>query len=354
MELGIIGLPQSGKKSLYELLTGAKTSESGDKIIAGVANIRDERFDRLVRMYAPKKEVPAKINIQLFPKIESDSIKEGKIFTDISKMDALCHVVRAFKDDSIYHALGSVDPIRDISMINSELVMHDLIFIEKRFERIEAAKKRKPDPRLDAEEKLLSRMQAHLEQEKHLRTFSLSDEDKKLISGYPFITAKKMLIVLNVGDKDIKDTSLVSKVKTSLKELDIEVMQVSAKLEAEILSLDSDEEKLEFMEDAGIEEPALNILSDLAMKTLGLISFFTVGKDEVRQWQIKKGSSAPEAAGEIHSDIQRGFIRAEVMKYKDLIEYGNEEELKKAGKFYVMGKDYIVEDGDIINFRFNV
>ncbi|HPD78019.1 MAG TPA: DUF933 domain-containing protein, partial [Spirochaetota bacterium] len=229
-----------------------------------------------------------------------------------------------------------------------------LIFIEKRFERIEAAKKRKPDPRLDAEEKLLSRMQAHLEQEKHLRTFSLSDEDKKLISGYPFITAKKMLIVLNVGDKDIKDTSLVSKVKTSLKELDIEVMQVSAKLEAEILSLDSDEEKLEFMEDAGIEEPALNILSDLAMKTLGLISFFTVGKDEVRQWQIKKGSSAPEAAGEIHSDIQRGFIRAEVMKYKDLIEYGNEEELKKAGKFYVMGKDYIVEDGDIINFRFNV
>jgi hypothetical protein len=141
MELGIIGLPQSGKKSLYELLTGAKASESGDKIIAGVANIRDERFDRLVRMYAPKKEVPAKINIQLFPKIESDSIKEGKIFTDISKMDALCHVVRAFKDDSIYHALGSVDPIRDISMINSELVMHDLIFIEKRFERIEAAKK---------------------------------------------------------------------------------------------------------------------------------------------------------------------------------------------------------------------
>ena len=333
MELGIIGLPQSGKKSLYELLTGAKTSESGDKIIAGVANIRDERFDRLVRMYAPKKEVPAKINIQLFPKIESDSIKEGKIFTDISKMDALCHVVRAFKDDSIYHALGSVDPIRDISMINSELVMHDLIFIEKRFERIEAAKKRKPDPRLDAEEKLLSRMQAHLEQEKHLRTFSLSDEDKKLISGYPFITAKKMLIVLNVGDKDIKDTSLVSKVKTSLKELDIEVMQVSAKLEAEILSLDSDEEKLEFMEDAGIEEPALNILSDLAMKTLGLISFLLLAKMRCVSGRLRKGHLLLRLQGEIHSDIQRGFIRAEVMKYKDLIEYGNEEELKKQENF---------------------
>lgn len=354
MELGIIGLPQTGKKSLYELLTGAKPSESGDKIIAGVADIRDERFDRLVKMYEPKKEVPARINLQLLPKIESDSIRDGKIFTDISKMDALCHIVRAFEDDSVYHASGSVDPLRDIEMINSELIMHDLIFIEKRFERIETARKRKAEAKLDIEEELLNRMKNHLEADRHLRSFSLTDEEKKILSGYPFITAKEILVVLNVSDKAIRDTALIDKVKKMLAPAGIEVMQVSAKLEAEISALDSDEERKEFMADAGITEPALNTLSFLAMKTLGLISFFTVGKDEVRQWQIHAGSSAPEAAGAIHSDIQRGFIRAEVMKYNDLIELGSEEEIKKSGKFHVMGKDYIVEDGDIINFRFNV
>jgi len=354
MELGIIGLPQTGKKSLYELLTGSKPTETGDKITAGVADIRDERFDTLVKMYEPKKEVPARINLQLLPKIESDSIREGKIFTDISKMDALCHVVRAFEDASVYHASGSVDPVRDIEMINSELIMHDLIFIEKRFERIEAARKRKAEPKLDVEEELLNRMKSHLEEEKHLRSFSFTEEEEKLLSGYPFITAKEILVVLNVGDNDISDTALIEKVKSMLAPLSIEVMQVSAKLEAEISALDSEEEQNEFMADAGITEPALNTLSFLAMKTLGLISFFTVGKDEVRQWQVRSGSSAPEAAGAIHSDIQRGFIRAEVMKYGDLIDLGSEEELKKAGKFHVMGKDYIVVDGDIINFRFNV
>lgn len=354
MELGIIGLPQTGKKSLFELLTGSRPLESGDKIIAGVADIRDERFNTLVRMYLPKKEVPARINLQLLPRIESDSIREGKIFTDISRMDALCHVVRAFKDESVYHASGSVDPLRDINMVNSELIMHDLIFIEKRFERIEANRKRKADAKLDIEEELLNRMKSHLEEELHLRTFKLTEEEEKLVSGYPFITAKEMLIVLNVGDSEIKDTSLMERVKGSMGKLHVEVMQVSAKLEAEISMLESEDEKREFMEDAGIKEPALNALSFLAMKTLGLISFFTVGKDEVRQWQIRSGSPAPVAAGAIHTDIQRGFIRAEIMKYNDLVSLGSEDEVKKAGRFHVMGKEYIVEDGDIINFRFNV
>lgn len=354
MELGIIGLPQTGKKSLFELLTGSRPAESGDKSVAGVADIRDARFDTLVKMYLPKKEVPARINLQLLPKIESDSIREGKIFTDISRMDALCHVVRAFKDDSVYHASGSVDPVRDIEMVNSELIMHDLIFIEKRVERIDAARKRKADAKLDAEEELLGRMRAHLEEDLCLRTFKLTEEEEKLISGYPFITAKEMLIVLNVSDSDIRNTSLMTKLGESLSKLHIEVMQVSAKLEAEISMLESEDEKKEFMEDAGIVQPALNTLSFLAMKTLGLISFFTVGKDEVRQWQVRSGSAAPVAAGVIHTDIQRGFIRAEIIKYDDLIAAGTEEDVKKAGKFHVMGKDYIIEDGDIVNFRFNV
>lgn len=354
MELGIIGLPQTGKKSLFRLLTGAVPHETGDRISAGVADIKDMRFDELVKMYMPKKELPARINLQLLPKIESDSIREGKIFTDISKMDALCHVVRVFDDDSVYHASGSVDAVRDIDFVNSELIFHDLIFIEKRFERIENSRKKKAEAKLDIEEELLGRMKDHLEKDLHLRTFELTDEEKKLIAGYPFITAKEILIVLNVGDDKISDTSLMEKVRIKLSPLFMEVMQVSARLEAEISALDSEEERLEFMTDAGIKEPALNQLSALAMKTLGLISFFTVGKDEVRQWQIRKGSPAPVAAGTIHTDIQRGFIRAEVMKYDDLMEHGTEDELKKAGKFHVMGKDYIVEDGDIINFRFNV
>ena len=352
MELGIMGLPQTGKKSLFKLLTG--TMPDNEKTAAGVAEIRDARFDRLVSMYIPKKEAPARINLQLLPKIESDSIREGKIFADISRMDALCHVVRAFEDDSVYHASGSVNAVRDIEMINAELIMHDLIFIEKRFERIENSRKKKAEKQLDIEEALLQKMKSHLEEDLHLRTFKLDEEQQKLIAGYPFITRKEMLVVLNVGDSLLGDKSLMESVKKSLEKLKIEVMQVSAKLEAEIASLDSEEEKREFMDDAGIEDDALSTLSLLSMKTLGLISFFTVGKDEVRQWQIRKNSSAPEAAGAIHSDIQRGFIRAEVMKYDDLIELGSEEELKKAGKFHVMGKEYIVADGDIINFRFNV
>ncbi len=354
MELGIIGLPQTGKKRLFQLLTGASGPDAGDKNSTGVADIRDVRFDELVKMYKPKKEVPARINLQLLPKIESDSIREGKIFTDISRMDALCHVVRAFEDDSVYHASGSVDAVRDIEMVNSELILHDLIFIEKRYERIEISRKKKGEARLDQEEELLGRMKTHLENDLHLRTLKLTEEEEKLISGYPFITAKEMLIVLNVSDDKIGDTSLMEKIRNKLVPLSMDIMQVSAKLEAEISALDSEEEKSEFMADAGINEPALNKLSALAMKTLGLMSFFTVGKDEVRQWQIGKGSIAPVAAGAIHSDIQRGFIRAEVMKYDELMKFGTEEELKKAGKFYVMGKEYIVEDGDIINFRFNV
>ena len=354
MELGIIGLPQTGKKSLYQLLTGAIPGDTGDKICAGVADKRDIRFDALVKMYKPKKEVPARINLQLLPKIESDSIRAGKIFTDISKMDALCHIVRAFEDDSVYHAKGSVDPLRDIEMINSELILHDLIFIEKRFERIENSRKKRSDAKLDQEEELLLRMKSHLEKDLHLRTFVLSDEESKLISGYPFITAKEMLIALNVDDKKIGDRSLIDKIKGIFEPLSMEFMQVSVKLESEIFSLDSEDEKSEFMADAGITEPALNQLTELSMRVLGLISFFTVGKDEVRQWLIKKRSSAPIAAGAVHSDIQKGFIRAEVMKYGDLIESGSEDELKKRGKFHVMGKEYIVEDGDIINFRFNV
>lgn len=356
MKLGIIGLPQTGKKSLFELLTGNLIPPSADpsKSVSGTADIRDDRFTALVRLFEPKKEVPARIDLELLPRIEHNTIREGAIFRDIADMDALCHVVRVFTDDAVYHLEGSVNPGRDVDFINNELTFHDLIFIEKRYERIEKSRRAKADKILDVEEELLGRMKTHLENGDPLRTFTLAPEEEKIIASYPFITRKRMVLVLNVNDESVNDTSITSTFMEKYGSAGIEVMQVSARLEKEIALLESEAEKREFMDAMGITEGALNVLSRLAMKSLGLMSFFTVGKDEVRQWLIRQGSTAPVAAGAIHTDIQRGFIRAEVMKYDDMIEYGSEEALKKAGKFLLMGKEYIVEDGDIVHFRFNV
>lgn len=354
MKLGIIGLPQTGKKLFFELLTGTELNElNTQKSVTGVTEIKDPRFDKLANMYKPKKEVRARVDLNLLPGFETGSSTTQDLFKEIADVDALCHIVRTFNDSSVYHVNGSVNPARDITNVNSELSLHDLIFIEKRMERIAKDLKAREEKRLREEEKLLVRFREHLEADKPLLSADVSDEEKKLTASYPFLTKKPVLIVLNTADAS--DNSAEMQAAISLcAETGVDVISVPVKLEKEIAQLDSEEERLEFMADAGISESALALLSSLAMKSLGLMSFFTVGKDEVRQWLIKRGSSAPEAAGAIHSDIQRGFIRAEVIKYGDLIELGSEDAVKKAGKLHVMGKDYIVEDGDIINFRFNV
>lgn len=357
MKIGMIGLPQVGKKTLFELLTNHKPSEKevvSGKPIKGVADIKDDRFDKLVTMYKPAKEVRARIDIELLPKIEKDTIAKGDIFADINELDAICHVVRVFKDDSIYHAEGSVDPKRDIDFVNAEFILHDLIFIEKRLERLDQKIKQIKEDAAIKERELLRKMKEHLDKTLPLRLLDLSHDDKKLISSYPFVTRKEMMLVLNVSENDVKNPSLVDAMRKELAPLRIDVMQVSAKVESEIAGLESEEERKEFLSSLGISEPAINLLTRLCIKTLSLISFFTVGQDEVRQWLVRSGSSAPEAAGVIHTDLQKGFIRAEVMKYSDLMAAGSEEKVKEAGKFYVKGKDYIVEDGDIINIRFNV
>lgn len=357
MKVGLIGLPQVGKKTLFELLTKHKPSEKeivSGKPIKGVAEILDPRYDRLVAMYKPNKEVRARIEIEALPKIEKDTIAKGDIFTDINELDAVCHVVRAFKDDSVYHVDGSVDAKRDIDFVNSELILHDLIFIEKRMERLEQKIKQTKEESSIKEKEVLVKLKAHLDTTLPLRLLSLNADEKKLISSYPFVTLKEMIVVLNVSEDGLKDTALVSQLAKELAPLKIDVMQVSAKVEGEVAAFESEGEKKEFLNELGIEEPAINLLTRVCIKALSLISFFTVGQDEVRQWLVKKGSSAPEAAGIIHSDLQKGFIRAEVMKYADLISYGSEEKLKEAGKQYLKGKDYTVEDGDILNIRFNV
>ncbi len=348
MKIGMIGLPQTGKKALFELLTGHKPSENevvSGKPINGVAEIRDSRFDALVAMYKPKKEVRARIELELLPKIEKDAISKGDIFTDIAEVDALCHVVRAFKDDSIYHVSGSVDPKRDIDEINSELLLHDLIFIEKRFERLDKKVKQTKEEASIKERDLLAKLKAHLDKEMPLRTLEISADDNKILTSYPFLTRKEIIIALNVSEDQLKNKPAIEGEN---------IMQVSAKVEAEIAALDSEEERKAFLSDLGITEPAMNILTRLCLKTLNLISFFTVGQDEVRQWNVRKGSTAAETAGVIHSDLQKGFIRAELIKLSDLKELGSEDAVKAQGKFYLKGKDYVVEDGDILSIRFNV
>jgi len=356
MKIGIIGLPQTGKKTLFQILTGHVFTEHSDqkKPAMGVADIIDQRFEKLVQLYKPKKQMHAKIDIELLPRLEKESIARGDIFKDIADVDAVCHVVRAFEDEAIYHVDGSIDPVRDIDMVGGELILHDLLFIEKRLERLEAQMKKQKDEKQQKEHDMLVRFREHLEKEQPLRLLALSHDEDMLIRSYPFITLKQMVIVLNVADDALTDMAIIEKLRARCDAEKMEVMQVSAKMEAEIAALESEAERREFLKDLGIDEPALGQLTRLCLKALGLMSFFTVGEDEVRQWLIRRNATAPEAAGAIHSDLQRGFIRAEVFKYGELMEHKNEAGLKAAGKLYLKGKDYIVEEGDILNIRFKV
>ncbi|MDX9833856.1 MAG: DUF933 domain-containing protein [Desulfobulbus sp.] len=356
MKIGIIGLPQTGKKTLFQVLTGHQLSETAGppKPIPGTADLVDQRFDRLMTMYQPKKVSRARLELVLLPKMEQEAIARGDIFRDISDVDALCHVVRAFEDESVYHEAGSVDPLRDVEMVNAELLLHDQVFLEKRVERLEAAVKKIKDERQQKELDLLRRLQAQLEDEAPLRLLALTDDEDLLIRSYPLITRKEMLLAFNVDEDSLGDASLLERVGELCRNNGMEAMIVSAKVESEIALLDSEEERQAFLQDLGIKEPALEVLGGLCLKALGQISFFTVGKEEVHQWLVRVNSPAPVAAGVIHSDLQKGFIRAEVIKYDELIAYGSEAELKKVGKLSVQGKDYIVVDGDILNIRFNV
>ncbi len=354
--MGIIGLPQTGKKTLFGLLTNSMSDKGLDpkRPLIGIAQIRDARLDLLVDVYKPKKCQRARIEVALLEKIEKDSVSSGKIFKDISDMDAICHVVRAFKDEAIYHVNGQVNPERDIKAINDELIMHDSIFIEKRLERIENDKGKSNAEALANEKALLLKLKEQLEKELPLRLVKLEEHEKKILASYPLLSFKEVVILLNVDEGDLKSETLLKKLQerfTISKEL---FMQACLKIESEIALLDSDLERAEFLSDLGIKQSALESLSSKASQALGLISFFTVVSSEVRQWTIKRGSSILLAAGAIHKDMQRGFIRAEVVKFSDLKQFGSEEAVKAAGKFYVKGKDYIVEDGDIIKIRFNV
>ena len=357
MQLGLIGLPQAGKKTLLKLLTGvdahATTAQNG-QAVPGICPVRDPRMDRLVSMYRPKKVTQATIQYLLMQDLTKDSAKNQELFKALQLIDVLALLVRAFPDDTVFHIDGSVDPLRDIDMAHSELLLNDLLFVEKRLERIAKEHARRGGTDRTREQALLTTLQAHLNDNHPLRTLPLAAEDQALLGGAPLLTRKPFLIILNMGEADIQDRQLRDAVAQRMAAHQVHLVQVSAKIEEELSALEDPAERAAFLQELKISESAIDGLTRVSYEALGLISYFTVGPDEVRAWTVRRGASAAQAGGVIHSDIERGFIRAELIKYGDLIALGSEQAVAGAGKAQLKSKEYVVEDGDILNFRFNV
>jgi GTP-binding protein YchF len=355
MKLGLVGFRQVGKRTLFRLLTGKEPNLEGKKGNGlGLAKVRDPRFDRLVEIYTPRQETPAQIEFILLPDLEQQASRNDQILRDLEHVDVICHLVRAFQDDTVFHIHSTVDPRRDTLLFCESLQLNDLLFVEKRLERVEKGQNRERNVQKAAMEKdLLTRMKVHLEAGHFLRDFLLTEDEERLIASYPLLTRKAIIIILNVGEEDLADQDLINHLKEDFCEQNFQWIAVSAKIEQELGQLDATERQA-FLEELQLDQPALDRLTMLCYKTLGLISFFTVGTDEVRAWTNRQGSLAPQAAGVIHSDFERGFIRAEVMKYQDLVELGSEQKVREVGRYLQKGRDYVVEDGDIMNFLFNV
>lgn len=355
MNLGIIGLAQAGKKTAFRLLTGSEADKvpSRGGIRYGVASVRDPRVDALVDLYKPKKMKYAAFDIALPPDVKPSAARSAEWMEPLRKVDAFLHVARAFSSESVFHPMGSVDPGRDLSAVDTELLLADMDLVEKRLVRIEREKKR-GDQLLAREKDVLERFKAHLDSEAPLRILSISEDDSKLVRNLQFFTSKPMIVVFNTGE-DIEAS------KKSLEALSLGLLEkqrcvsvfLSAAIELELCDLPA-EEQAEFMKSLGVAEPAAHRLSRAAYETLGLMSFFTVGEDEVRAWPLRRGASALEAAGRIHTDIERGFIRAETVAFEDLIRAGGEKAAKEQNLTRLNGKDYEVKDGDVLNIRFNV
>ena len=344
MKIAILGLAQTGKKTLFTLLTGRAVPDSRKpgEAIEGIASIQDSRVDALKKLYQPEKTTYAENQFVLCPDI-TDSSSSSRLWMDPARRcDLLCLLIRDFDSPDIFHPSGSVDPARDRAMIETELLLADMQLVETRLQRIAKEKKGGQTTEQILEEEILQRFNSALEEEKFLSTVNLEPHEEKLISGLDLVTRTPLLFAYNVAEDDIG------------KDFGVDVFTISCAIESEIAAIDDVEERLEFMEDLGISQPSLERINAALYDSLGLMSFYTSGEDECRAWTIRKGSIAPVAAGKIHSDIERGFIRVEVMKYDDLMAAGSEQGVKQAGKMQLNGKDYIIEDGDICHFLFNV
>jgi ribosome-binding ATPase len=359
MKIALIGLPQVGKKTVFSLLTGVGVDHllaRGTEYHVGAVKVADPRVDKLTAMYNPKKTKYAEIECTLAPAPPHEPKPREQWLNKLKDMDAFCQIVRAFEDPAVFHMNGTVDPLRDIDAMNLELTISDLSLIETRLNRIGQDQKKKFDQERADEAALLEKLRPHLEAGKSLREYPWHEGEEKRMRSLQFLTVKGIVTALNCGESNFPNPQLVEQAKAKLTGPRSEVCALSAKTEAEVAQIESPAERAEFLSALGVTEPAIHVLTRALYKALGYISFFTTGEDEVRAWTIRHGATAVEAAHAIHSDIARGFIRAEVMKYPDVIGAGDtghaaEVKLKETGKLYVKGKDYIVEDGDTVHIR---
>lgn len=365
LQCGIVGLTNSGKTTLFNCLSSHKAETSvatfnASKSNVGLINVPDTRLNKLAELQPTEKVIPTVVEILDIPGLAKGASKgEGvgnKFLSDIRNTDAIIHVLRCFDDDNLPHIEGSVDPVRDLELVDFELQVKDIETIEKRLNRWKKVAKSGDKEAKQAIE-MLNSCKEHLENMESMRNADVSEKAQTYIDDLFLLTSKPVLYVCNVDDESaISGNEYVEKVKKYLTDRneDAEVLIIAAALEAEISELESAEDRVEFLADAGLSEPGVNKLVRAAYDHLNLRTFFTVGPKEIRAWTIKKGMAAPDAAGVIHSDLKRGFIRAEVMAYNDFTALGSESACRDKGKLRVEGKNYIVDDGDILHIRFNV
>ncbi len=364
LRTGIIGLANSGKTTIFNCFSDTKAQVSDFSFTSrtsniGMAYVPDERLYKLAQLQPTEKIVHTTIQFIDIPGLVKGASKGqglgNSFLSDVRNADALIHVIRCFDDPNLPHIEGSVDPIRDIETLNLELQIKDLESIEKKLQKLDK-KAKSGDKEAKKAIEILKIYKEHLENFQNARTAPVKDEDKKYVKDLFLLTDKRMLYVCNVDDASAaKGNKYSEAVEKYVQENDpnAKVLIIAAKLEAEIAELEPEDRKI-FLEDAGLKEPGINKLIRAAYDLLGLQTFFTVGPKEIRAWTVRKGATAPEAAGVIHSDLKRGFIRAEVIHYDDFIKYGSEQACREAGKLYIEGKDYVVQEGDILHIRFNV